>query len=103
MSKTLAIALFLGLLLAGVAMGIARDLYSLKRGETSGEVVEVIASSQDYKSPAISTPFLKARLADGRTVDIAITNPQRFKAGDTVSLVEMVMPWGQVWYKLNKE
>jgi hypothetical protein len=102
MSKTVVIALFLALLAAGIALGVARDLYSRERAHLTGDVIEVIPGGHGYKSYAVRTPMLKVRLADGRTVDVAITEPQRFKAGATVELSEMVMPWGQVWYKLKQ-
>ncbi|MBK9078512.1 MAG: hypothetical protein WBP38_04885 [Hyphomicrobium sp.] len=102
MSKSLGIALFLALLLVGVAFGVARDLYSYERGQLTGDVVEVIRGERDNKSFAVRTPRLHVRLADGRTVYVAVTEPQLFKTGDTISLSEMVMPWGQVWYKLKQ-
>lgn len=101
--KTLALIAFICVLLAGLAAGLARDLYSAERAVVGGEIVEVNAGGQDYKSPAVRTANLKVRLTDGRTVTTSITEPQRFRPGATVALAEMVMPWGQVWYKLKGE
>ena len=52
MSKTLAIGLFLALLLVGIAFGIARDLYSTERAVLSGEILDIDAGGRDYKSPS---------------------------------------------------
>lgn len=101
MSKGLAIALFLGLLVVGIAFGIARDLYSTQRAELSGEVIEVNAGGRDYKSPSSRSPTLKVRLSDGRVVDVSTTTTVGIQTGQTVSVLEMVMPWGQLWYTIK--
>lgn len=103
MSKSLAITLFLGLLLVGIAFGVARDLYSTQRAALSGEVIEVNAGGRDYKSPSMRSPSLKVRLTDGRVVDVSTTTTAGIRAGQTVSVLEMVMPWGQLWYTLNSK
>jgi hypothetical protein len=101
MRKSLVIAVFLTLLAAGLALGIGRDFYSRESAELSGEVLEVIRGDEDYKSHGVRTPRLQVRLADGRTIYVAITEPERFKAGDSVPLSQMAAPWGAVWYKLK--
>ncbi len=103
MSKALAIGLFFALLAVGVAFGVARDLYSRERGQLKGVVVAVDAGGQDFKSPAIRAPKLKVRLDDGQTVDVVTSQTVGIQSGETLTITELVMPWGQVWYKLKAE
>lgn len=90
MSTTFKIPLFFGL---------ARDLYSTERGVVKGKVVEVVATSATVKSPPASPPHLKVQIAGGATVNVATTDTSGLAAGAEIDVTEMVMPWGQVWYK----
>jgi hypothetical protein len=103
MSKSLAIGLFLLMLAVGVMFGIARDLYSRERGIVKGTVAEIDAGGAASKAQPLRGPCVKVKLADGSIVDVAVTGTSGLKANQTVEVVEMVMPWGQVWYKLKGE
>ena len=74
MPKTMAIALFMALLVAGAMFGIARDLYSRERAVIKGTVVEIDAGGTANKSQSLRSPSLKVRLDSGSTVDVAITD-----------------------------
>jgi hypothetical protein len=102
-SKSLAIALFLALLAVGAVFGLARDLYSRQRATLSGVVVNVEDMRQTVKSATMNTPSIKARLDDGTLINVAAKQTRGIKNGDTIDVTEMVMPWGQVWYKLKAE
>jgi hypothetical protein len=102
MSKAVAIGLFLALLVVAAAFGIARDLYSNERAQLKSSVVAIKPIGQDYKSSLIRPPNLTIRLEDGRTVDVTVTDTTGIATGATVSVAEMVMPWGQVWYRLKQ-
>jgi len=92
------VVLFLGLLAAGIAWGLARDLFSRERGVLSGTVVSVDLGSPIPKSFPASPPRFRVRLSDGQLVDVATDNPQSVPVGAAISITEWVTPWGQVWY-----
>ena len=102
MSKSLAIGLFLAGLAIAAAFGVARDLYSSERTVLKGTVVSADAGGQAYKSSLSRAPNLKVRLEDGQTVDVPVTQTTGFAAGTAINVTEMVMPWGQVWYRLKE-
>lgn len=93
------VSLFLVLLLAGVAIGLARDLYSRERGTLQGVVVGADPGGTEYKSAITRTPRYKVRLADDRVVDVATRDARKFPVGSAIVICELVTPWGQVWYK----
>ena len=99
--KSVAITLFLALLVVAAAFGLARDLYSRERATLAGVVVDVEETRTTVKSPTINPPSLKVRLDGGATVAVAVKQTHGIKTGDTITVSEMVMPWGQVWYKLK--
>ncbi len=101
MSTTFKIALFffLLLILAGLFFGLARDLYSTERGVVRGAIVEVAPSRAHNKQPGVEPPKLTVRLADGAVVSVATQLTDGLAAGQEIDITEMVMPWGQVWYK----
>lgn len=100
--KTLALIAFICVLLAGLAAGLARDLYSAERAVLKGVIVAVDAGGQAYKSPILRAPSLKVRLEDGRMVEASATQVTGIQIGQTVEVLEMAMPWGQLWYKLKR-
>ena len=89
-------------LATAAAFGIARDLYSSERTVLKGAVVSADAGGQAHKSSLIRAPNLKVRLEDGQTVDVSVTHTTGFAAGTAINVTEMVMPWGQVWYRLKE-
>ena len=95
------IGLFLALLAVGVMFGVARDLYSRERGVVQGMVVDIDAGGAASKAQPLRGPCVKVKLTDGTIVDVAVTGTSGLTANQTVSLSEMIMPWGQVWYKLK--
>lgn len=101
MPKSVAIGLFLALLAVGVMFGIARDLYSRERGIVKGTVVDIAAGGAASKAQPLRGPCVKVKLADGNIVDVAVTGTSGLNVNQTVNVSEMVMPWGQVWYKLK--
>jgi hypothetical protein len=103
MSKASAIGLFLALLAAGVMFGIARDVYSRERSVVKGTVTQTDPGGTSNKAQPLRGPCMKVRLESGAVVDVAVTGTSGFPAGKSVSVSEMVMPWGQVWYKLKGE
>lgn len=92
------IVLFLLLLAAGIAWGLARDLFSKPRAKLVGTVVSVDPGNAIPKWLPASPPRYKVRLTDGRVVDVATKNPRKVAVGDGIALTEWVTPWGQVWY-----
>ncbi len=92
------IVLFFALLVAGIAWGIARDLFSRERATLSGTVVSVDFGNALPKWFPATPPRFKVRLADGRLVDVATRNPSSVAGGGEISITEWVTPWGQVWY-----
>ena len=102
MAKAVAIGVFLALLVTAAAFGVARDLYSREQAQLKGSVVAIKPIAQDFKSSLIRAPSLTIRLEDGRTVDVTVTDTAGIAAGVTVNVAEMVMPWGQLWYRLAK-
>jgi hypothetical protein len=103
MSKSFAIGLFLTLLAVGVMFGVARDVYSRERSVVKGTVTETDPGGAPNKSLPLRGPTMKVRLENGSIVDVAVTQTSGITTGQTVSISEMVMPWGQVWYKLKGE
>ena len=101
MLKTFAIGLFLALLAVGVMFGIARDLYSRERAVVKGVVIETDAGGAASKAQPLRSPTMKVRLEDNSIVDVAVTQISGIANGQTVDVAQMVMPWGQVWYKLK--
>lgn len=93
------VILFLLLLAAGVALGLARDLFSREIAVHKGIVVAADPGGQDFKWPGQRAPRYKVRLASGEIVDVATTDAQRVPAGGDIDVVELAMPWGQIWYK----
>jgi|SRR5690349_7679109 hypothetical protein len=92
------LVLFLTVLVAGVAWGLARDIFSRPRATRSGTVVSVDFGNPLPKWLPATPPRYKVRLDDGSLVDAATREPQRFAVGSAISLTEWVTPWGQVWY-----
>ena len=103
MPKSVWIGLFLAFLAIGVMFGVARDLYSRERAVLKGTVTEIDAGGAANKSTQIRSPALKVRLDGGAIVDVAAKQTAGITSGQTVNVAEMVMPWGQVWYKLKSE
>ena len=101
MLKTFAIGLFLALLAVGVMFGVARDLYSRERAVLKGVVTEADAGGAASKAQPLRSPTMKVRLEDSSIVDVAVTQISGISIGQSVDVVELVMPWGQVWYKLK--
>lgn len=101
MSKTFVIGIFLGLLAVALAFGIARDLYSSERRVVTGEIIEIKPLRQDFKATLIRPPQLKVRLDDGTVVDAGTSSVAGLSLGAKISVSEMVMPWGQIWYRLK--
>lgn len=98
---SIALAAFITLLAIGVVFGLARDLYSTERAVLKGSVAAIDAGGQAFKSPLIRAPSLKVRLEDGRTVEASATQVTGIQIGQTIEVLEMAMPWGQLWYKLK--
>lgn len=98
MSKAVAIAVLLGLLVVGIAFGVARDLYSREARVLEGEIVTIKPPTKDFKSAIVSSPRLKVRLDDGVTVDVSTASVTGLSTGQRIAVSEMVMPWGQIWY-----
>jgi hypothetical protein len=92
------VVLFLVLLAAGVAWGLARDLFSRQKAVLTGTVVAIDLGNPVPKSSPAAPARFKARLPDGRVVDVATRNPQSATVGSTISITEWMTPWGQVWY-----
>jgi hypothetical protein len=101
MKKSVVIALFLALLAVGIAFGVARDLYSSERRILSGEVIAVKSLRQDFKSTLMQPPQLEVKLENGEVVDVATASTAGLSPGSKVSVSEMVMPWGQLWYRIG--
>lgn len=93
------VALFLVLLAAGVAWGLARDLFSRQRGTLAGTVVSFDPGNAIPKWLPAAPPRYKVRLPDGRLVDVATKDARGVPAGGGISITEWVTPWGQVWYR----
>jgi hypothetical protein len=102
MIKSIAIGLFLVLLVIGAMFGVARDLYSRERAIVKGTIVEVDTGGAANKALPLRSPSLKVKLAGGGIIDVAVTGTDGMSAEQSVDVAEMVMPWGQVWYKLAK-
>jgi hypothetical protein len=92
------IVLFLFVLAAGVAWGLARDLFSRENGVLSGTVVGVDLGNSFPKSLPPTPPRFKVRLTDGRIVDVATANPHSLSVGAAIAVTEWMTPWGEVWY-----
>lgn len=92
------IILFLVLLAAGVALGLARDLFSQQKRVLTGTVIGVdLGNSQPKWFPA-TPPRYTVRLSDGAIVDVATRNPHSVPVGGHIPITEWMTPWGQVWY-----
>jgi hypothetical protein len=94
-----ALVLFLLVLAIGIAFGVAHDLYSTEQGVVTATVVEARGLINRNKPSETIPPKLTVRLADGSVVSVATTGVEGLKEGAQVEVTEMVMPWGQVWYK----
>lgn len=94
----MAIALFLLVLIVGIAFGISRDLFSRERGVLKGVVTDADTGKAIPKWLPATPPRYKVRLADGRVVDVAMTSAQSVAIGGAITITEWVTPWGQVWY-----
>ncbi len=92
------VALFLILLAAGVAWGLARDILSRQRGSLSGTVVGVDPGNPAPKWFPPTPPRYKVRLPGGALIDVATKNPRSVPIGGGIFITEWVTPWGQVWY-----
>ncbi len=92
------LGLFLGLLIVGIAFGLARDLLSRERGVLSGVVIGVDLGNPTPKWLPATPPRFKVQLADGRVIEAATRTPHSIQIGSAISLTEWVTPWGQVWY-----
>ena len=64
------------------------------------ETDPVVAQS---KAQSLRSPSIKIKLDSGSIVEVAVTQTNGIAIGQTVNVVEMVMPWGQIWYKLKGE
>jgi hypothetical protein len=89
---------FLLLLAAGVAWGLGRDLFSRQRDTLKGIVTSVDPGYARPKWFPATPPRYKARLPDGRSIDVATTNASSVPIGGEIEITEWVTPWGQVWY-----
>ncbi len=103
MSKAFAIVLFLALLTVAVMFGVARDIYSRERSVIKGTVTQTNPGGAANKALPLRSPAIQVRLETGAVIDVAVTQTSGFAAGQSVNVSEMVMPWGQVWYKLKGE
>ncbi|MFT3733129.1 MAG: hypothetical protein QM780_17210 [Hyphomicrobium sp.] len=92
------VVLFLVLLAAGVAWGLARDLLSRKTAELTGTVVGVDRGNPAPKWFPATPPRYKVRLPNASLVDVAAKNPVSVPVGGSISITEWMTPWGQVWY-----
>ncbi|CCB63335.1 MULTISPECIES: hypothetical protein [unclassified Hyphomicrobium] len=92
------VVLFLILLAAGVAWGLARDLFSREKGALTGTVLAINRGNPVPKWFPATPPRFKVRLPDGRLIDVATQNPQSVQVGANISITEWMTPWGQVWY-----
>ena len=101
MPKTFWLGLFILVLAVGVAFGVARDFYSRERGIVRGTVVETDTGSTSPKSPGLTPTKILAKLANGSVVDVATKSAKAFAPGSEIDIVELVTPWGLVWYKLK--
>ncbi len=95
----LKLTLFFALLAAAVALGIWRDLGSRERSVVRGIVIDSEPGGSSPKSPGITPAKIKARLPDGRTVDVATTSARSVTTGSEIEISERVTPWGVVWFK----
>ena len=93
------LALFMLVLLAGIALGLGRDLYSSERGVVKGVVVDADPGGTGFKSQSAKPSRFKVRLPGGAIVDVATTNAHSVPNGGDIEVTELVTPWGQVWYK----
>lgn len=94
----LLIVAFLLLLVAGIAFGVGRDLYSTHVAMHDATVIRAVNSGQKHKSPTTEVAHLIVLLADGREVRADATSPLP-TAGSSVRIEELAMPWGQVWFR----
>ncbi|MBS0252377.1 MAG: hypothetical protein JSR78_15070 [Proteobacteria bacterium] len=92
------VALFLLLLAAGIAWGLARDLLSHQKRVLTGTVVAIDLGNPVLKSLPPTPPRFKVRLPDGSLVDVATKKPHSVAVGASITLTEWMTPWGQVWY-----
>jgi hypothetical protein len=92
------VVIFLSLLAAGVAWGIARDLFSRQRGTMVGVVTAVDLGNAIPKWVPAAPPRYTVRLPDGRMIDAATKTPRSVPVGGDITITEWVTPWGQVWY-----
>ena len=101
--KTIAFAIFLALLIAGLFYGVARDHYSREQAVMEGSVTSITASTGGHKTTPPTASSLEVTLKDGRTVHVLAPLVAGLAAGSAVTISEMATPWGQVWYKLKND
>lgn len=101
--KTVAFVLFIGVLIAGLIYGVARDLYSHERAVLKGTIAAVNVGTGGHKSTPVTASSLDVALDDGRTVHVMEPRVAGLASGSAVTISEMSTPWGQVWYKLKTE
>jgi len=93
------VVLFLLLLAVGIAFGIARDVASRARGTVVGVVTAINLGHALPKSFPPTAPGYTVRLPDGREVRVAAKTPLNIPVGASITLTEMMTPWGQIWYR----
>ena len=93
------VVLFLLLLAAGIAWGIARDLFSRPRGTVVGIVTAVDHGYPLPKWYPPTPPRYTARLPDGRLIQVAAKIPLNLTVGASITVTELMTPWGQIWYR----
>ena len=91
------VLLFLLLLGVGIAWGLARDLFSHEKSVLTGTVIAVDPGYSVSKVLPATAPSYRARLPDGRVVDVA-ARLQLAHTGDEIRITEWMTPWGQFWY-----
>ena len=93
------VVLFLLLLAVGIGFGVARDLLSRQQGTVVGIVTALDFGNPQPKWYPATPPHYPARLPDGRLVAVAAKTPLNIPVGASITLTEMMTPWGQIWYR----
>ncbi|MBY0559567.1 hypothetical protein [Hyphomicrobium sp.] len=93
------VVLFLLLLAAGIAWGVARDVFSRVQGTVVGTVTAVDFGNPLPKWYPPTPPHYTARLPDGSLVTVSARIPLNIPVGGAITITELVTPWGQVWYR----
>ncbi len=93
------VVLFLLLLAVGIAFGVARDVLSRPQGTVLGIVTAIDLGHALPKSFPPTTPGYTVRLPDGQLVRVAAKIPLSLPVGASITLTELMTPWGQIWYR----